>query len=39
MDHIAGQVAAEAHPSPVPVAKVITTTTHKTLRRLGASRC
>ncbi len=32
MAHIAGLVAAGAHPSPVPFAHVTTTTTHKTLR-------
>jgi glycine hydroxymethyltransferase len=32
MAHIAGLVAGGAHPSPVPHAGVVTTTTHKTLR-------
>ena len=30
--HIAGLVATELHPSPVPLAEFVTTTTHKTLR-------
>jgi glycine hydroxymethyltransferase len=41
MAHIAGLVAGGAHPSPVPHAHIVTTTTHKTLRgpRAGLVLC
>lgn len=41
MAHIAGLVAGGAHPSPVPHAQIVTTTTHKTLRgpRSGMILC
>jgi glycine hydroxymethyltransferase len=41
MAHFAGLVAGDAHPSPVPHAQIVTTTTHKTLRgpRAGLILC
>jgi len=39
--HIAGLVATELHPSPIPVSEIVTSTTHKTLRgpRSGLILC
>jgi glycine hydroxymethyltransferase len=41
MSHISGLVAGGAHPSPIPVADIVTSTTHKTLRgpRSGIIMC
>ena len=41
MSHISGLVAGGAHPSPIPVADIVTSTTHKTLRgpRSGIILC